>query len=148
MKIIQGDLILEHDTTFDESIIVYGSIHGKDRIRFSLTVDGNITAYDIDTLDINARNITAWNINALNINAKNIDARNIDAWNINAQDINALNINALDINAKNIDARDIICESRKKRNENDKTIACVFVIGRSKFTKRNWELEGHENIIL
>ena len=63
MKIIKGDLILNKDTTFNESIIVKGSICGY----FDLKVTGNINARDI-----NARNIDAWDINARDINAGDI----------------------------------------------------------------------------
>lgn len=40
--------------------------------RFSLDVEANIKAWDI-----NARNINAWNINAWNIDARDINARDI-----------------------------------------------------------------------
>ena len=72
-KIIEGDLILKEDTTFDESIEVHGDI----KSYYDLKVLGNI-----DARDINARDINAWDINARNINAGNIDARNIDVMDI------------------------------------------------------------------
>lgn len=72
MKTINGNLILEKDTVFEESIKVEGNIRGKDGIRFNLRVEGNI-----DALNIDARNIDARNIDALNIDAGNIDALNI-----------------------------------------------------------------------
>jgi hypothetical protein len=139
---IQGDLILESDTTFHESLEVKGNILGKDGKRFCLTVHGNInagniTAWDIKAGDINARDITAWNINARNINAWNIDAWNITAENITAKNINARNIDALDIYAS-----DIICESRKKKDPNNKTMARIFIQNKSKLTYKNWELEA------
>ena len=77
-KTITGDLILEKNTTFDESIIVEGNIYGKRGEWFNLTVRGNITAGNIITWDINA-----WDITARNINAGDIIARNINAWDIN-----------------------------------------------------------------
>ena len=91
-------------------------------INFTLDVEANITALDINarninTLDINARNINAVNINAWDITAKDITARDINTGDINAVNINALDINALDIVARDIDARDIkywaICIARK-----------------------------------
>jgi hypothetical protein len=157
MKIIQGDLILEKDTTFEDSIKVEGNILGKDGKRFSLTVHGNITTKNIDAWNITAWNINARHINANNINALNIDAWNITAWNINARNITAGNITAMDItawniNARNIDARNInarhinagyiVCESRKKKDPNNKTVAMIFITNRSKLEPKDWGLEA------
>jgi hypothetical protein len=147
MKIINGDLILDKNTTFEESITVNGNIYGKGGRGSSLTVHGiinawNINVWNINACDINAQNITACDINAWNINVWNINAQNITAWDINALDINAWDIIALDITACDINARDIICESRKKKDSNNKTIARIYITGKSKFTQRNWELEA------
>jgi len=64
MKEIDGDLLLEEDTTFDESIKVDGDIRCEDGKRFDLKVHGHIDAWNIDALDIDALNIDAWNIDA------------------------------------------------------------------------------------
>ena len=93
-KIIEGNLILDKDTVFDESLEVHGSILGKDGNRYNLTVNGNIKAEDITAWDIDAGNISAWDISARNIDAKNINARNITTRNINAINISAWSINA------------------------------------------------------
>ncbi|MBI4181989.1 MAG: hypothetical protein HY520_03410 [Candidatus Aenigmarchaeota archaeon] len=85
MKIIKGDLVLEEDTRFTERIAVEGSILGKDGKRFSLTVDGDITARDITAGDITTWNITAGNISAWNISAWNITVRDITARDITSQ---------------------------------------------------------------
>ena len=114
MKTINGDLILNKDTTFKKSIIVKGNIKGY----FSLKVNGNITA---------------WDINAVDIDALDIDAMNINAMNINALDIDAMNINALDI-----DALDIICEKRIKKSISSKTKARVFIQNKSKLNRKEW----------
>ena len=105
------ELVLEKDTVFDESIEVETSIRCTGSNRFSLKVLG----------DIDARDITAWNIDAGDITAWNITAWNITAWNIDARDI---------------DAGDIICESRKKKDKRNKTIARVFIQGCSKFERK------------
>lgn len=65
-KIIEGDLELKEDTTFDESIEVHGNITCPNG-RKNLTVAGNIDAW----------NIVAGNIDALDIVAGNIDAGDI-----------------------------------------------------------------------
>jgi hypothetical protein len=125
------ELVLTADTVFEEDIVVENSIRCTENNRFSLKVAGNINARNInarniDAGDINAWNINAWDINAGNINAGDINARNIDAWNINAGNINA----------GDIDAWVIICESRKKKSKTSKTIARIFVQGRSKFERK------------
>ena len=96
-KIIEGNLILDDATFFDESLEVHGSILGKNGKRYNLTVNGNITAGDI----------TAWNITADDITALDITARNIIASDIYAEDIKARNLNTLDIKAKDLDTLDI-----------------------------------------
>ena len=83
MKIIKGNLILEKDTKFDESIVVKGLISCKLGFRYSLKVIGNI----------DAQNINTGNINAGNINAEDIDAEDINAWNIDAEFILCNKIN-------------------------------------------------------
>jgi hypothetical protein len=67
MKTIKGNLVLEKDTVFEESINVEGNILGKDGERYNLTVKGNISARDIS-----ARDISAWDISAKDISAKDI----------------------------------------------------------------------------
>ena len=110
MKIIKGDLILNKDTTFNESIIVKGSICGY----FDLKVTGNIIAEDIDAEDIDAWNIDAWNIDTKNINARNIDARNIYAEDI------------------------IFCEKRIKKLKDSTTKAKVFIDNRLNLEQKEW----------
>ena len=109
-KIIEGNLILDKDTIFDESLEVHGSILGKNGKRYNLTVNGNITAEDITAWDISAKNITAKDISAEDIIAMDIISWDITAGNINAKDINAVNIDTRNINAINIDAEDIDAE--------------------------------------
>jgi hypothetical protein len=130
------ELVLTKDTEFSESIEVETSIRCTKNNRFSLKVAGNIDARDIDAVDINARNINAGNINAGNIDAWDINAVDINAWDINAGNIDARDIDARDINARNINAWDIICESRKKESKTSKTIARVFIQGRSKLERK------------
>jgi len=129
-KVFKGDLVLERDSLFEESIDVRGNIVGKDGKRFDLVVRG-----DIDAGNINAGNINAGNINAGDIDAGDIDAGNIDAGNINAGDIDAGDIDAGDIDAWNIDAvdikyyavcfayKDIKCNSIKGTRNNSKHFA-------------------------
>lgn len=105
MKIIKGDLVLEEDTFFGESIKVSGNIRGKNGERFNLRVVGNIDAGDIK----------AWNIDA-----RDIDAGDMKVWNIDAENIYA----------RDIEAGDIICVSRKKKSRKSKTIAYSIVLDR------------------
>jgi hypothetical protein len=87
MKTIKGNLVLEKDTVFEESINVEGNILGKDGERYNLTVKGDITAWNISAGNISARDISARDISARDISARDITARDITAWNISARDI-------------------------------------------------------------
>ena len=123
-KIIEGNLILDDDTIFDEELEVHGSILGKNGNIYNLTVNGNIKARDISAWNIHAWNITAINIAAGNITANDITARNITAGDIIAMDITAENIDALDITAKDITARNLDAVNITARNINADFILC------------------------
>ena len=134
MKTIKGNLNLKEDTTFKESIEVEGNITGY----YNLTVIGNINARDINAWNINAWDINANDINANDITANDITAKNINAWDITAKNINAWDINANDITARDINVNSLICESRKKKIKNAKTIAKIFVTEKSKLERKEW----------
>ncbi|MGH7234421.1 MAG: hypothetical protein ACREF7_03195 [Candidatus Saccharimonadales bacterium] len=84
-KTIKGDLVLEADTEFGESIIVEGSILGKDGARYNLRVKGDLSAQ---------------NVSARNVSARNIVVRDVSAWNVSARNVSAGDISAGDISAK------------------------------------------------
>ena len=142
-KIIEGNLVLEKDTEFDESIEVSGSILGKDGHRFNLKVEG-----DIDCNNIDCHNITCLDINCRNITCHNITCLDINCLDINCLDIDCLDINCLDIDCHDIDCNDIIC------NNIDccgiryyavcvayKNIRCKTIVGRRK-NSRHFVLDG------
>ncbi len=106
-KIIEGNLILDKDTVFDESLEVHGSILGKNGKRYNLTVNGNISARDMSTWDITARNITADDITADDITAEDIKAKNLDTLDISTKNLDTLDISARNITARNLDACNI-----------------------------------------
>jgi len=135
-KEFNSDLILTEDTTFNESIKVNGNIKGY----FNLIVKGDIYARDINAGDITAKDIDAGDITAWDINAGDITAWDINAGDITAWDINAGDITAKDIDAGDIDARDIICEKRIKKIKENKTICRVYVKNRSKFKRKEQEM--------
>ena len=54
-KTIKGNLVLKKDTVFEDSIVVEGSIVGKDNERYDLTVKGDISAHNISAYNISAR---------------------------------------------------------------------------------------------
>jgi len=135
-QIINGDLILTTDMTFNESIIVKGDIKGD----FNLKVAGNIDARNINAGNINAWDINAWNIDARNIDARNIDARNIDAMNIDAWNIDAWNINAGNIDAWNIDAWNTIFCEKIKVKKGCKVICKQLITNRSSLERKEWEI--------
>ena len=120
-KIIEGNLILDKDTVFDEELEVHGSIIGKNGNRYNLTVNGNIKAEDIHAGDIHAGDIDAGNISAWDISARNIDAKNINARNITTRNINAINISAWSINADFI-----ICDKLVQKPDSTLTVRKVI----------------------
>ena len=150
-KTIKGNLVLDRDTEFDEGIVVEGSIIGKDGLRYSLKVKGNIDAGDIDAWYIDARNIdagdiAAWDIDARNIDAgdiaaRNIDAGDIDAWDIDALNIAARNIDALNIAARNIAASFIVCESLKQK-KGSKLVACNVITKRCGYERKEQKVQA------
>ena len=109
-------------------------------VEEKIDTDEDIELYQNTTFreDIKCRNIISvgekWNIDARNINAWDIDARNINAGNINAGDIDAWDINAWDI-----DARNIICETRKLKSEDAKTICRIYIKNKSKIGRKEQE---------
>lgn len=119
----------------------------KDNVEFviNVSVDSNITAYNINACDIKARDIKACDINAYDIDASDIKAGDINACEITAYDINAWDINAGDINAKNISYyavcyayNNITCETIKGRRENAKHFCLdgeITIKGESKYEK-------------
>ena len=132
MILFKKDLILEEDTTFDESIKVIGNIKGD----FNLTINGNIIAHDIDVLNIKACNIKACNMDTWDIEALDIIASDIKAFEIKALDIIADNIIAEDITAEDINANYIICEKRIKKSKDAKAIAQIFIDNKSKLENK------------
>ena len=62
MKEFNGDLILEKDTEFSESIIVYGNIRGKDNKRFNLKVKGNLNCLDLNCKDLDCLDLNCWDL--------------------------------------------------------------------------------------
>ena len=77
MITIKGDLILEKDTEYNESLTVEGSIYGKDGNKFNLKVKGNINAWNINAVNINAMDLLYYAVCfAYNsINCKSIKGR-------------------------------------------------------------------------
>ena len=134
-KTIKGNLELDKDTSYDESIVVEGHITCKNGFRFNLKVAGNISARDIS-----ARDIWAWDISAGNISARDISAGNISAGNISAGDISAGDIWAWDISAsKNLNASFVVCESIKVKL---KCIAKKILTKRSSYERKEVKLEA------
>jgi hypothetical protein len=141
VKVIEGDLVLKENTTFNEDLIVKGNIRCEGGLW-------NINAQNINALDINARNINARNINAQNINALDINARNINARNINARNINALDIDARDIDARDINAGDINAEDINVWNINALDIIFyAFAIAYKSFKCKSWKSRRDNYII-
>jgi len=72
MITIHGDLILEKDTEYNESLTVEGNILGKDVNRYNLKVCG-----DLDCL----------NLNCWNLDCRNLNCGDLDCWNLKAKKV-------------------------------------------------------------
>ena len=144
-KTIKGNLELDNDTSYDESIVVEGHITCKVGLRFDLKVAGDISAWDISAWDISAGDISAGNISARDISARDISAwdisaGNISAWDISAWDISARDISAWDISAsKNLNAAFILCENIKVKG---KCVAKKILTKRSSYERKEVKLEA------
>jgi hypothetical protein len=135
MKTIKGNLILEKDTVFDESIVVEGSIQGKDGMRYDLKVKGDIDCHNIDCRNIDCNNINCNDINCYDIDAYYIVCRNIDCINIDCIDIDCYNIDCDNINCDDISAYFILCESIKQK-EGSKLIANNVITKRDAYVRK------------
>ena len=145
MKIIKGDLILEEDTIFNESIRVKGSIKGY----FNLNVCGNIDCRDIDCRNIDCRDIVCRNIycrdiDCGNIDCWNIDCLNIDCGNIDCRDIDCGNIVCGNIDCRNIDCRNIVLCEKIKLRRGCKVKAKMLIQNRSKLEIKEQKIKGDE----
>ena len=120
--IINGDLVLEQNTTYEGDLIVYGNITGKNGARYNLTVHGNLNACDVNARDVNARDVNAMDVNAWNVNARDVNACDVNARDVNARDVNAGDVNAGDISyyAVCFAYHNIKCKSIKGRRDNSK----------------------------
>lgn len=58
MEIINGDLVMTEDMTFDENLKVIGNIYGKDGARYNLKVSLNIDCENINCWDIDCNDLT------------------------------------------------------------------------------------------
>ena len=137
---IKGNLILTKDTVFDESIVVEGSILGKDGFRYDLKVKGDINCYDIDCYNIDCHNIVCnnivcHNIDCLNINCYDIDCYNIVCLNIDCHNIDCYNIDCHNIDCYDINASFILCESMKQK-KGSKLIARNVITKRSAYIRK------------
>ena len=81
-RFFEGNLVLEKDSVFEESIEVEGDIVGKDGSCFDLTVKGNINAWNIKAGNIKARNIDYY---AVCFAYQNIECKTIKGQRENAK---------------------------------------------------------------
>ena len=133
--VIKGNLILEKDTQFNESIDVRGNIIGINGTQRSLIVKGDIKACNIIVHNLSANNVCAWGIKASNITANDISM----SGDITAIDIIATgDISAEDIKTWNISAKNIkyygVCYAYQNIN-------CKSIKGESKHAK-HFVLDG------
>ena len=94
MKTIKGDLIMEEDMTFKESLNVAGNIFGKDGKRFNLKVEGDLKCRDLKCLDLKC-----WDL----------ECRDLKCWDLKCRDLKCL-----DLECRDLKCRDLKCRGQYK----------------------------------
>ncbi len=103
--VIENDLVLEKDASYQGNLVVKGSVSGIYGSRYTLKVNGdlrvsgNVAASELrvtgsiySDADISARSISALDISACRISASSMQARDIIACKINSSSITAHSI--------------------------------------------------------
>jgi hypothetical protein len=70
-KIIEGDLVLKENTTFDEDLIVRGNIR----------CEGG--CWNLDCWNLDCWNLNCWNLNCCDLNCCDLNCRNLNCWDLN-----------------------------------------------------------------
>jgi hypothetical protein len=103
--IIENDLILAEDASYQGNLVVKGSISGTYGSRYNLKVDGDLRVYGSVSVSelrvtgnicsdavISARSISSLDLSACSISAKSMQVRDIIACKINSSSITAHSI--------------------------------------------------------
>lgn len=103
--IIENDLVLEKDASYQGDLVVKGSISGIYGSRYNLKVDGDlsvsgnvsiselrVTGSICSDAGISARSISALDLSACSISAKSMQVRDISACKIHSPSITAHSI--------------------------------------------------------
>ena len=128
MKTIKGNLILEKDTIFNESLTVEGNILGKGGVRYNLTVKGNLDCFDLDCFDLDCEDLNCWNLNCFDL----------DCWNLNCEDLNCEDLNCRNLNCFDLDCGDLNCWDLS---------FCAIAITYNSFKCKSWK-SGRNNYII
>ena len=80
MITIKGNLILEKDTTYEDSVTVEGCILGKDGERFNLTIKGNLTCWDLKCLDLTCEDLTCWDLTCNDLTCWDLTCGNLNFY--------------------------------------------------------------------
>ena len=82
METIKGNLILEKDTIFNESLTVEGNILGKEGVRYNLIVLGNLDCRNLNCRNLDCGNLDCFDLDCLNLNCLNLNCLNLDCLNL------------------------------------------------------------------
>ena len=114
MKIIEGDLIMTEDMTFDDDLKVNGNIYGKDGIKYDLNC-GNLNC-----LNLNCENLTCLDLNCENLNCWDLNCWDLTCFDLTCRDLNCGNLNCWDLTfyAVAIAYKSFKCKTWKARRQN------------------------------
>ena len=88
MITIKGNLILEKDTTYEDSLKVEGCILGKDGERFNLTIKGNLNCLDLTCRNLTCWDLTCWDLTCEDLTCRDLNCGNFTCWNLTCGDLN------------------------------------------------------------
>jgi len=126
MKVIEGNLVLKEDTTFNEDLKVEGDVRCE---------GGH--------WDLNCRNLDCWNLTCRDLNCWNLTCRDLNCWNLNCRNLDCRNLNCWDLNCENLDCWDLNCENLDCWDLNFYAAAIAY----NSFKCKSWKA-GREKYII
>ena len=148
MKTIKGNLIMEKDMIFNESLKVEGKILGKNGDIFNLIVNGNLTCgnlncNDLDCLNLNCRNLNCFDLTCWDLDCRNLDCLNLTCGNLNCRNLNCGDLNCGDLNCSDLTCSDLNCWNLNCRNLDFYAIAIAY----NSFKCKSWKAKRKKFII-
>ena len=129
MKIINGNLELKEDITFNESLKVEGNITGD----FNLIVKG----------DLDCRDLICWNLKCRNLDCKDLFCYDLKCNDLKCRNLDCRNLDCKDLICWNLKCRNLDCKDLKCRNLNFYAVAITY----KSFKCKSWKARRENHII-